>query len=128
MTTRTENIAAIYSELADLLASRATGEWLALFDDADIPAMAMHSLESLIADPHLEAAGFFSFVEHPSEGRLRQMAVPATWSASQPEPSRPAPRLGEHSVDVLREIGYSDARIAALVESGATSPSMMTDT
>lgn len=121
MTTRSENIAAIYSELATLLATRTTAEWLALLDDADIPATPLHSPDTLLADPHLEATGFFSVVDHPSEGRLREMAVPSTWSVSQPRPTGHAPRLGEHSIEVLREIGYDDQQIAALVESGVTS-------
>lgn len=120
MTTRTENIADIYRELADLLETRTTADWLELFDRADVPAMLLHNPDSLVADPHLAATGFFSFAEHPSEGRLRQMAYPSTWSESQPGATRHVPRLGEHSTQVLREIGYDDARIAALIESGVT--------
>jgi crotonobetainyl-CoA:carnitine CoA-transferase CaiB-like acyl-CoA transferase len=94
MTARTENIVALYRELAELLLTRTTAEWLDLFNKADIPAMPLHTLESLLADEHLAATGFFSFDEHPSEGRLRQMAYPSTWSATQPQCSRPVPRLG----------------------------------
>ena len=119
MASRTENIVALYRELAELLLTRTTAEWLALFNGADIPAMPLHTLESLLADEHLAATGFFSFEEHPTEGRLRRMAYPSTWSVTQPRSTRPAPRAGEHSAEVLREIGYSEARIDALVRSGA---------
>ena len=120
MTTRTRNIEAIYGELAAVIAERTTAEWLALLEDADIPAMPLHSLESLLHDPHLAAVGFFSMTDHPSEGRLRQMAVPSTWSRTQPCAIRPAPRLGEHSVAVLREHGYSDEEIRDLMAAGVT--------
>ena len=120
MTSRTENIAAIYTELAALLTTRTTDDWMALFDGADIPAMPLNSLEDLLSDPHLEATGFFTFVNHPSEGRLRDMTVPSTWSETQPAPTRHAPRHGEHSVEVLRELGYSDERITAMLDSGVT--------
>lgn len=120
MTSRTENIVALYRELAELLLTRTTTEWLELFNKADIPAMPLNTLESLMADEHLAATGFFSFEEHPSEGRLRQMAYPSTWSVTQPGGTRPVPRTGEHSAEVLREIGYSDERIDALIRSGAT--------
>jgi len=123
MTTRTENIVALYRELAELLATRTTAQWLDLFNRADIPAMPLHNPDSLVADPHLQATGFFSFADHPSEGRLRQMAYPSTWSESQPGGTRHVPRLGEHSVEVLREIGYSDERIAALIGLGVTATS-----
>ncbi len=120
MSARTENIVALYRELAELLATRTTEQWLDLFNRADIPAMPLHNPDSLVADPHLRATGFFSFDDHPSEGRLRQMAYPSTWSESQPGGTRHVPRLGEHSVEVLREIGYSDERIAALIGLGVT--------
>lgn len=120
MTTRTRNIEAIYGELAAVIAERTTAEWLALLEDADIPAMPLHSLESLLHDPHLAAVGFFSMTDHPSEGRLRQMTVPSTWSRTQPRATRPTPRLGEHSVGVLREHGYSDEEIRDLMAAGVT--------
>ena len=120
MTSRTEHIADLYRELAELLLTRGTAEWLALFARADVPAMPLNTPDSLVADAHLQATGFFSFADHPSEGRLRQMAYPSTWSETQPAATRHVPRLGEHSAEVLREIGYSDDRIAAMIESGVT--------
>ncbi|GLQ05084.1 CaiB/BaiF CoA transferase family protein [Sneathiella chinensis] len=120
MTTRTENIASIYADLSNIMKTRTTDEWIALFDEADIPAMRLQSPDDLLEDPHLQATGFFSVIDHPSEGRLRDMAYPATWSETQPSPSRPAPRLSEHSAEILREIGYDDARIKALADTGVT--------
>lgn len=120
MTSRTENIVDLYAELAQLLLTRSTAAWLDLFDKADIPAMLLHTPDSLVRDPHLEATGFFSFAEHPSEGRIRHMAYPSTWSASQPASSRPVPRLGEHSLEVLREAGYGEQQIDAMLHSGVT--------
>ena len=120
MKTRTDNIAEIYSELADLLTSRTTSDWLSLFDAEDIPATTLNTLETLIKNEHLAEIGFFKTLQHPSEGELRDMAYPSTWSATQPKASRLAPRLGEHSLEVLREIDYGDDQIAALVENNVT--------
>jgi len=103
------------------MGERTTAEWLGLLQQADIPALPLHNLESLLQDPHLAATGFFSVQDHPSEGRLRQMAVPSSWSATQPRATRPVPRLGEHSAAVLREYGYSDDEIEALKRAGVTS-------
>ncbi len=114
MTTRTENIDAIYGELATLLQTQTTEHWLELMDLADIPAMPLATAESLMNDPHLSETGFFSFVDHPSEGKLRDMAVPSSWSESQPAPTRHAPELGEHTDEILREAGYSAQQIDAL--------------
>ena len=120
MTSRTEHIADIYRELAELLVTRTTAEWLALFDRANVPAMPLNSPDSLLADAHLQATGFFTFTDHPSEGRLRQMAYPSTWSETQPAATRHVPRPGGHSAEVLRELGYAEDRIAGLIESGVT--------
>ena len=121
MTSRTEHIEALYAELAELLLTRSTAEWLRLFEAADVPAMPLHTLESLVDDEHLRATGFFGVEQHPSEGPIRTMAYPSAWSETQPGGRRPVPRLGEHSAQVLREIGYDEARIDALSRSGATS-------
>ena len=118
MTTRTQHIEAIYGELAELLLTRTREEWLRLFAEADVPATPLHDLDSLLKDPHLAATGFFGTESHPSEGELRSMAYPSTWSASQPGTTRPVPRVGEHSEEILREIGYTPGRIAALRAKG----------
>ena len=71
----------------------------------------MNTIDDILADPHLAAIGYFSVREHPSEGRIRTLAVPSEWSESQPEYRRHAPRLGEHTREVLGEVGYPSERI-----------------
>ncbi|TAN55551.1 MAG: CoA transferase [Betaproteobacteria bacterium] len=116
---RSRNYDAVYDLVADEMLKRATAEWIAALEGADIPVQRMNSLADVVADPHLAAIGFFGTVEHPSEGRLKSMAVPSEWSESAPEYQRHAPRLGEHTREVLREAGYEDGTIAALIASGA---------
>ena len=117
---RSRNIAEVYAFVAAELVKRTTAEWLRLLRDADIPVTPMNTVNDLIDDPHLAETGFFSTVDHPSEGKLRSMAVPSQWSASPPAVSRPAPRLGEHSIEVLREAGYTDAEIDVMIAAGVT--------
>ncbi|MFV0472840.1 MAG: CaiB/BaiF CoA transferase family protein [Pikeienuella sp.] len=119
MSARSAHIGEIYAELAELLLTRTTAEWLDFFDAADIPATPLHSVETLVGDPHLAAVGFFREEDHPSEGALRAMAFPSEWSATQPESSRPAPRIGDLDEEVLRDLGYEPARIEALRAGGA---------
>jgi len=76
----------------------------------------LNQLDGPIAYPHLAAGGFFRTSEHPTEGTIREMAVPASWSATQPAPTRPAPNLGEHGAEILAELGYDAARIKAALE------------
>jgi crotonobetainyl-CoA:carnitine CoA-transferase CaiB-like acyl-CoA transferase len=116
---RSQDFDAVYRFVADEMTRRTTEQWLAALEAADIPVQRMNSLEDILADPHLAAIGYFREIEHPSEGTLRSMQVPSEWSETQPEVRRHAPRLGEHTREVLREAGYSDAQIEALAKSGA---------
>jgi crotonobetainyl-CoA:carnitine CoA-transferase CaiB-like acyl-CoA transferase len=117
--TRLAHIEVLYQELGAIVATRTTAEWLKELDAANIPAVAVNSLESLLRDPHLEATGFWQIVEHPTEGTLRMPGIPVSYSASPGSIRRLPPRLGEHSVEVLREAGLDDAAIQALLASGA---------
>lgn len=120
LSTRTRHIDALYQLVADEISQRSTAELQALLADTDIPVFPMHTFETLLDDPHLADIGFFEVVEHPALGGIRRMAVPSEWSDTPPATPTPAPLLGQHSRELLREIGYDDARIDALVGEGAT--------
>jgi crotonobetainyl-CoA:carnitine CoA-transferase CaiB-like acyl-CoA transferase len=111
---RTQHIGFLYGFLADTLAAKTTDEWLAFFEEADIPAMRLNTPEGLLADEHMRAIDFFKLTDHPSEGRIRVMAIPQTWSKTQPEILRHAPLLGEHSEELLREYRFSEDEISEL--------------
>ncbi len=117
---RSRHIADVYAFVAGQIRTRTSAEWLAALSAADIPVMPLNSLDDLLADPHLNQTGFFAVVDHPSEGKVRSMAVPSKWSQSPPGEPRPAPRLGEHSIEVLREAGYAEAEINAMIAAGVT--------
>jgi crotonobetainyl-CoA:carnitine CoA-transferase CaiB-like acyl-CoA transferase len=117
---RSRNIGDVYAFVAHHMATRTSAEWLRLLKEADIPVAPLNSIDDVIDDPHLGESGFFVMTEHPTEGRLRQMATPSAWSQTPPGALRPAPRLGEHSVEILREAGYANAEIEAMIASGVT--------
>ena len=71
-------------------------------------------------DPHIVATDFFPVVDHPTEGRIRNMRPSARFSETPVETKRLAPRLSEHSAEILREAGFSADEIAALVRDGVT--------
>lgn len=116
---RATNIDVVYAELARILETKTTAEWNEILEKADVPVMPMHDLESLLQDPHMVATGVFPVVDHPTEGRIRSMAPSARWSETKVEPSRLAPRLGEHSEEILRDAGFSTDEIAQMVRDGA---------
>jgi crotonobetainyl-CoA:carnitine CoA-transferase CaiB-like acyl-CoA transferase len=119
---RSVNIDTVYGELARILETRTTAEWTELLIKADVPVMPMHDLEGVLSDPHLVATDFFPVVEHPTEGPVRSMRVPANWSDSKAEPERLAPRLNEHGEAILRDAGFSSDEIAAMIRDGVTVP------
>jgi crotonobetainyl-CoA:carnitine CoA-transferase CaiB-like acyl-CoA transferase len=116
ITARTANIDSLYEMVGEELRHRTTAEWLDLLERNDIPCMRPHTLETLMEDPHLADAGFFNWVDHPSEGRIRTMREPSTWSETKPPTGRFAPRLGQHTREILAEAGFDPEIIDDLVE------------
>ncbi|HQX46222.1 MAG TPA: CoA transferase [Steroidobacteraceae bacterium] len=116
---RVRNIDATYSETAKIMAARTTREWLDLFSTTSVPTIVVNSLEDLATDPHLEAVGFWRSVDHPTEGKLKLPAFPVNFSATPASIERHAPRLGEHTREVLREAGLDESAIDSLLASGA---------
>jgi crotonobetainyl-CoA:carnitine CoA-transferase CaiB-like acyl-CoA transferase len=117
---RLRHIETLYGEIAKIAPTRTNAEWLAELDRRNIPAMTVNTLESLLRDPHLEAVGFWQSVEHPSEGPLRLPGIPVAYKGTPGAIRRLPPRLGEHSVEILRELGLGAHDIDALIASGAT--------
>lgn len=120
ITTRTINAREIHQMLEDKMRTRSTSDWLDAFYKADIPATRLHTLESLADDPHLKAVSFFEWHEHPSEGRVRMTRPPSRWSETPPTIRRPPPRIGEHSREILNELGYSAEDIRRLAAESVT--------
>ena len=120
LATRLANIEPLYEELGKIVATRTNAEWLEALEDANVPAMVVNTLETLLEDPQLQATGFWKIVEHPTEGTLRTTDIPTTYSETPGEIRLLPPRMGEHSVEVLREAGFSQQEIDAMLASGAT--------
>jgi crotonobetainyl-CoA:carnitine CoA-transferase CaiB-like acyl-CoA transferase len=116
---RLAHIEHVYGFLGQVMRTRSTEEWLALLERSDIPAARMYSIDDILADPHLNATGFFESFTHPSEGGMVATRVPSEWSHSIPQARHHAPCLGENTEEVLRELGLAEEDIAALSRSKA---------
>ncbi len=119
MSDRTRNVDALYAFVSETMLTRTTAEWIEALTNADIPVTPMHTPTSLMADPHLADVGLFEWIDHPTEGRIRQMKVPGTWSDTPPSIRRHAPLLGENTREVLAEAGYDADAIERLLAKGA---------
>ena len=118
ITARTKNYDFVYDWFSKIMKTRSTAEWLAFFNEADIPHAPLHDLDSLIDDPHLAAVGLLQTVEHPTEGTLRVAGPAATWSKTPPSIRQYPPGLGEHGREILHEAGFAEGEIATLIADG----------
>ena len=104
------------------MSTKTSAEWMSLLDGADIPCMPLNTIDSLLDDQHLIQTGMLDTVTHPTEGQIRQIGVPVQCSKTKINHlQRPARHLGEDSVEVLLETGFTEDQIAHLKAIGATS-------
>jgi formyl-CoA transferase len=106
--------AELAAELESALAARPTDEWVAALGDAGVPCGPIHDYRQVFEDPHTRARAMEARVTHPVEGEMSALGIPVKLSDTPGAVRRPAPLLGEHTDEVLREAGFSDEEIAAL--------------
>lgn len=115
---RSDNIPAMYRAMAEITAQRTTAEWMRICTELDIPATVIYTIEGLLEHPQLQAVGLFGTVEHASEGTIRYVKPPTKFAATPASVRSQAPVLGQHTSEVLAELGYDVAAIEALRRRG----------
>ncbi len=104
---RSQNIGELYALLEPIVAARDTAQWIALLESADLPFAPVNSVDDLLADPHLQAVGFWHSMQHPTEGQLTLPGIPVHYSATPGSIRRPPPTYGQHTTEVLAELGIT---------------------
>ncbi len=113
---RMRNREALNEALAPAFKQRETDEWLTLLEKSGVPAGPVLSIGDMLAHPHARARAMVVEAEHPSLGHIETIGFPVKFSATPAAIGRGAPRLGEDTVEVLGELGYSAAEVEQLVQ------------
>ena len=104
--------------LAEIVKGRQKQDWLTALEAARVPCGAINNLGEVFADPHMQSRGMTVAMPHPLTDTLRLVASPMKLSATPVQYRRPPPLLGEHTKEVLHELGWSDAEVEALRNAG----------
>jgi crotonobetainyl-CoA:carnitine CoA-transferase CaiB-like acyl-CoA transferase len=116
---RMENRDDLAAVLGDYFRSRSTGEWTAKLDAAGVPAGPVLSIAEMQAHPQTLARQMVVEVEHPVAGPVKTLGSPVKFHRNPAQVRRPAPLFGEHTREVLAEVGFGDDEIAAIIGCGA---------
>lgn len=115
---RMANLGSLTAAMNAVLLARSRTDWLAAFDAAGVPAGPVHTIGEALSHPQTLARGMVVDLVHPQAGATRAMGCPIHFSKTPTRIDRPAPMLGQHSREVLREYRYSDAEIDGFVAAG----------
>ena len=117
-TARVKNRLALATAIEAITSKRPCHHWLELFEQNEIPCGPINDYAEVARDPHIRSRDMIVETDHPTFGKIKTLGSPIKFSETPTQPNRPAPLLGEHTNEVLREHGYNAKQIAKLQRDG----------
>src|SRR5467141_2683391 len=111
---RSKNRKQMNAELDKILAKKPSAEWIEILNKASVPTGPIYNIQQVFEDPQVKHTGLSQPVHHPERGEMLVQGMPATLSRTPGAIRRAAPTHGEHTDEILRELGYSAEDIATL--------------
>jgi crotonobetainyl-CoA:carnitine CoA-transferase CaiB-like acyl-CoA transferase len=115
---RMDNLAALTDAMSAILIQRDKADWIAAFDAAGVPVGPVHTIGEALTHPQTLARNMVVDLVHPQAGATKAIGCPVQFSQTPTQVTRPAPQLGQHSRELLREYGYQDSQIDGFVAGG----------
>ena len=115
---RLENIDDLEREIEAIFTTRPTAHWVEKLDAAQIPGGPVYGYDQALNDPHIKARNMVVDIDHPLIGPMKTLGMPIKSNGELTAIRKPAPWLGQHSGEILRGNGYTDADIEALFSAG----------
>ncbi|WP_269805452.1 CaiB/BaiF CoA transferase family protein [Pseudonocardia kujensis] len=109
----------INTRIAELIAEKPTAHWTERFAEFRIWHAPVNEYDDVVADPQVQHNETVMTIEHPQAGEINLLAHPIRYGGQRPRVRRLPPQLGEHTREVLDELGYTDTEITGLLETGA---------
>ena len=115
---RVRNADALEAEIEKVLATQTTAHWIGKLDAAGVPGGPVYTYDQALADPQVQHRRMVVDMDHPRIGAMKTLGLPVKSEGELTAIRKPAPLLGQHSREVLRELGYADGDVAALIAQG----------
>jgi len=115
---RIRNLAELTPLIAEKLRERSSAEWIRDLEAAGVPVGPINRIGDMLADPQVAAREMVIEVDHPRAGRTKALGTPIKFPEARGDLTRPAPLFGQHTREILGQLGYSAAEIEALQQGG----------
>jgi crotonobetainyl-CoA:carnitine CoA-transferase CaiB-like acyl-CoA transferase len=117
---RVENREELVGYLQDMFKEKTVKEWVSIIEGAGVPCGPVYNIADVYQDPHVLARGMLVETEHPTAGKVKMTGIPVKLSATPGRVASPPPLLGQHSKEILMQLGYTEEEVSRLAEKGVT--------